>query len=89
MAVPNLDTMGPWNLHEFAVKHEEGRNYRELFPEGGKAIWRDTRLLANIAFCKYGHNTMKDSDPVQARLFKELEGGFYAKLTPAAQWRRK
>lgn len=47
--VPNLDKMNQAELMEFWVRHQRGRNSRELFPEGGTGTRKATGDLAGYA----------------------------------------
>jgi len=47
--VPNLDCQEPEDLMAFWSRHQAGRRYRLIFPDGGRGRKRATADLANYA----------------------------------------
>lgn len=89
MAVPNLDTMSQFGLHEFSLRHEGGLNYKLLFPTMASHVIPDTRTLACYAHCKWAEREfMENGDHVHAALHRNLCKDYYAALSVNSRWRR-
>jgi hypothetical protein len=89
MPVPNLDVMGIEGLSQFSERHEYGKGFKLLFPPTHAMAGADTAHLSRFATAKCGEKFCKaQGDIPHAMVFKQLAEGFYAKLSPAARWRK-
>jgi hypothetical protein len=86
--VPNLDCFTcATELMEFWNKHQNGRNYRALFPTGGAGTKRATADLAN-----YASNTAAArgcrlrGDINSALMYEGIAERIYGNLPTFAQW---
>lgn len=85
--VPNLDCDPEVDLMQFWLKHQNGRAYRDLFPEGGKGTKRAAADLANYAsnlraarFCRAKGN------PSSASMYEGICEAIYNRLPDFARW---
>lgn len=69
--VPNLDCESHRNLMDFWMRHQKGREYKTLFPEGGKGTRRATADLASYASNKAAAITCRLKGDIQTALMYE------------------
>jgi hypothetical protein len=84
---PNLDCVDASELMPFWNRHKRGKNYRELFPNGGKGTKRATADLANYASNK--HAAMfcrRNGDVTSALMYENICDRIYDALPDFAQW---
>lgn len=83
----NLDAMSREELLSFWMKHQSGRNYRELFPEGGKGSKKAAGDLANYASNKATAMSCRVSGDIErAMMYESIADRIYAVLPAFAQW---
>lgn len=86
---PNLDHLSNLQLEQFADRHQSGRNYKDLFDTMSRFTVPDTASLSRCASYLLGNRMCIERDDIpQALVFKGLFLLEYAKLSPAAQWRK-
>ena len=87
MNVPNLDTMNPEDLWSFWGKHQRGRAYRDLFPDGGKGSKKATDDLAAYASNKATATQCRQRGMIQeALMFESFCKRIYQRLPAFARW---
>lgn len=80
-----FDKMSPEELTRFWYKHQRGRGYRVLFPDGGAGSKRATADLANYASNKAtAMQCRKRKDIDSARMYERIADDIYSTLPPAA-----
>lgn len=85
--IPNLDCESHADLMAFWAKHQNGRNARELFPNGGKGSRLATANLANYASNKAtAMHCRINGDINSALMYESICDRIYAKLPESAKW---
>jgi hypothetical protein len=85
--VPNLDAMPASEVWNFWRKHQAGRNYRKLFPKGGRGTKRAAANLAHYAANKGTAMNCRLRGEIQSALMYEgIAERIYAALPSFAQW---
>ncbi len=85
--VPNMDAMEKKDLSAFFIKHEKGRNYKELFPLGGEGTIKATRDLANYAINKVTAIGLRLAGNIaEAQKYEEICEDIYETLPVWANW---
>jgi len=83
----NLDCMEPDELMAFWSRHQRGRQYRELFPDGGKGTRRATADLANYASnIATAKRCRLRGDIETALMYEKIADRIYESLPSFAQW---
>ena len=67
----NLDAMDASEIMPFWNKHKRGRNYRDLFPQGGKGSRNATADLANYASNRYTAMQCRNRGDIQGAIMYE------------------
>jgi hypothetical protein len=88
MNAPNLDAVNtPESLMAFWAMHQQGRQYRKVFPEGGKGTKRAVADLANYASNKAtAIGCRLRGDIGSAIMYENICDGIYRKLPDFARW---
>lgn len=85
--VENLDAMNASDLMMFWHKHQNGRKYKLLFPDGGQGVIRATRDLANYAANKSAAMHVRSQGKIQdAMMYEGICERIYAQLPQFAKW---
>ncbi len=86
--VPNLDCMPSDNeCFTFWNKHQNGRAYRELFPQGGKGTKRAAADLAAYASNKGAAMGCRRRGDIQTALtYEDICDRIYDRLPEFARW---
>ena len=85
--IPNLDTLEPDGLMAFWYKHQRGRKYKDLFPEGGTGTVKATRDLANYASNKATAMSCRERGLIGTALsYEAICDNIYAELPAFARW---
>lgn len=85
--IPNLDAMSVEDLWAFWSKHQRGRAYLALFPEGGKGTRKATGLLAAYACNKaVAMKCRLDGAIDRALVYEKICEDIYDRLGKEAQW---
>ena len=85
--VPNLDALDDDELAQFALHHENGRNLRELFPEGGAGTRIATTNLACYARNLENARHYRAKGDIDAALtYEALAERAYQRLPVWARW---
>jgi hypothetical protein len=83
----NLDDADIETLMAFWAKHQRGRGYRELFPEGGALTVKATADLANYAANKATAMREREAGRIpSALIYERIAGRIYAALPHFALW---
>lgn len=83
----NLDAMEPDALMAFWAKHQRGRAYRDLFPQGGRGTKRAAADLANYAANKATAMRERSQGRIQTALqYESICERIYADLPQGARW---
>lgn len=83
----NLDAMGSDDLMTFWATHHQGRQYKTLFPEGGKGRKRAAADLANYASNKSTAIVCRLNGKIEtAMMYERIADGIYAGLPDFARW---
>ena len=83
----NLDGLDTTELMPFWNKHKQGRNYRDLFPQGGKGSKLATADLANYASNLHtAHSCRKVGNISTAMQYERICERIYASLPDFARW---
>ena len=83
----NIDCMDDVEMLAFWFKYQGGRNYRELFPQGGNGSKTATADLANYAANKAtAWGCRERGDIVIAQYYEDICSRIYRRLPPIAQW---
>jgi hypothetical protein len=83
----NLDAMDSTDLMPFWSKYQSGRNYKDIFPFGGKGTKRATADLANYASNKYAAMfARKRGDITTAQMYEKICESIYGDLPDFARW---
>jgi hypothetical protein len=84
---PNLDCMPDGELMTFWAKHQNGRAYRLLFPQGGKGTKRAAADLANYASnLATARSCRGRGDIVTAQMYEGVCERIYTGLPTFARW---
>lgn len=87
LQVPNLDAMDHAELMTFWQRHQNGRCYRELFPDGGKGSRGAAGDLAcyasNLATAR---SCRLRGDIAAASMYEQIADGIYDGLPAYARW---
>lgn len=87
MNAPNLDSLDRNDLMTFWYTHQNGREYRALFRDGGKGTRRATADLANYAANKATAMRCRETGDIPGALMYEgIADRIYTKLPPFARW---
>jgi hypothetical protein len=85
--VPNLDCMSSDELMEFWMRHQNGRNSKQLFPKIGSGSIRSTRSLANYAANKSTAMQCRiNGDIAGAQMYESFCERIYLSLPTSARW---
>lgn len=85
--VPNLDDMTQEDLNAFINKHHKGRQYRELFPEGGRGTQTAAKDLYHYATNKHCAMSQRNIGNVQTALgYEGICQKIYDALPTFARW---
>ncbi len=85
--VPNLDDDASIDLMAFWKRHQNGRAYLALFPQGGKGTKKATADLANYASNKHAARYCRISGDIQsAQIYENICQRLYDGLPESAQW---
>ncbi len=83
----NLDAMSPDDLMDFWAKHQGGRAYRALAPQGGKGAKRAAADLANYASNKATAMRCRLKGEIQtAQNYERIADAIYNQLPASAKW---
>lgn len=83
----NFDSMPADELMQFWLKHQGGRAYRELFPDGGKGTKRATSDLANYASNKATAMGCRERGDIRtAQMYESICDRIYDSLPSFARW---
>ncbi len=83
----NLDNDTSIDLMAFWQKHQNGRRYRELFPDGGRGTKRAAADLANYASNLHTAQSCRlRGDVTAALMYERICERIYAKLPAQAKW---
>ena len=83
----NFDAMSAEELMEFWAKHKSGRDYRELFPDGGKGSKTAAADLANYAINKATAMQCRiKGDIPTALMYEGICDRIYDRLPAMARW---
>lgn len=83
----NLDCETPETLMQFWFRHQSGRAYRDLFPQGGRGTKRATADLANYASNKATAMRCRAGGDINGALMYEgIADRIYAGLPEAVRW---
>ena len=83
--IPNLDHSD--DLMTFWAHYQRGRNYRELFPDGGKGTKRATANLACYASNKHAAiHCREHGDVKNALMYESICDRIYNELPESARW---
>lgn len=84
---PNLDCMPESELVEFWQRHQSGRNYRALFPAGGRGTKRAAADLANYASNLATARACRLRGNIQTALqYESIADRIYDRLPGFAKW---
>lgn len=87
MTVPNLDAMSSDELLQFWLTHQRGRNYRELFPNGGKGTKSATWQLAHYASNRATAMSCRlRGEILAATVYEGILDRIYRELPEWAKW---
>ncbi len=87
MGAPNLDGMWSDDLMQFWLKHQAGRRYRELFPQGGRNTKRAAADLANYASNKATAMGCRGRGDINNALqYENICDRIYSNLPAFARW---
>lgn len=85
--VPNLDAQTPDELLAFWSKHQRGRQYKTLAPNGGRGTKLATEALANYASNKATAMQCRvRGDIPGALMYESICERIYKQLPEWAQW---
>lgn len=85
--IPNLDAMDADELWAFWCKHQSGRDYRKLFPAGGRDTKRSTCDLAGYAANKATAIRCRTRGDIPgALLYEQIADRIYQRLPAFARW---
>ncbi len=85
--VPNLDGMDQEDLWDFWKTYQRGKNYRELFPDGGEGTKNATQDLANYAANKATAMGLRAEGEIEkAVAYEDIADRIYDDLPEWAQW---
>ena len=85
--VPNLDCMDRSEYMPFWAKYQSGRNYRDIFPKGGKGTKRAVADLANYASNKHAAIYCREHGWInRATMYENTADSIYSKLPDFAKW---
>jgi hypothetical protein len=85
--MPNLDAMTREELMAFWVKHQNGRKYLDLFPDGGKGTKRATADLANYASNTATAMRCRAAGAIEgALIYERIADRIYSGLPEFARW---
>lgn len=87
--VPNIDRLTVDGLLIFAQRHENGRNYKLLFPDIFPNVLGVTANLANYAAALAGYRILREvNDPPQLLVYEWLKNEYFTKIPVPYRWRR-
>jgi hypothetical protein len=85
--VPNIDCTDTSELMLVWNKYKRGRNYRELFPSGGKGTKLATADIASYASNLHAARTSRlRGDIVTAKMYENICDSIYQGLPEFARW---
>ena len=83
----NLDHESPENLMLLWKTHQGGRNYKQLFPQGGKGTKTAAKDIANYAINKETAIRCRIKGDIQsAQIYEGICDKIYNGLPAFAQW---
>ena len=85
--VPNLDNDPSIDLMDFWMRHQRGRQSRELFPAGGPGTKTATDLLAAYAANLFAAQSCRRRGDINAaRAYDSICDRLYERLPDWARW---